>query len=559
MNKLKPIKTGYVWALLVAFASTLTANGASLDKRVERAVDASLEKRQTLVQSNPLYNTLVADLQHGRKELVRDNLQEAFKIFGDILKNTRYTNFPEYSFSKYYIAATLENMGVYYGALLYYVDIVEKEPLRLHTHESLRKSIELAQKLKDDELILYLASVIPANKVPKSLVEEFRYYVAKDQYHKKAYGKAVRLLESIPHTNRMYLASRYLLGTIYTTQNRFKEAQQYFRVVINDRTRKKYYEETTIKELSSLAIGRLFYELKSYPLSIVNYKKVGRNGNAFPQALYESSWALFKIHKFNEALAVLHSVNSPFFEQIHFLKSYLLKGAIFLELCHYDDAVRSLSEAEKDFLLVGRQIDRFSQEAQTPKRYYQLISSKSRRAKGVWDYKYFELFELVSANPDFRAAHLYILELQSEQQRLNEIKSPRAKLIGNLIKQRELEVINKASYLAGQKLKLTRELVQDFFQLKDILRYEIVSSERKILQTRSLRLAPPVLTDAELIKPKFTESLRESLIWWDYEGEFWKDELGYYLYGLKSLCKDSENDKKTTSMQSFIKTLGGSL
>lgn len=530
---------------LLSLAAVLWGCGGKsvdLDRRTEGEIGSSLERRRALVGSNPLYLTLVADLEKGRNQLDSSDLQEAFRTFGDILKNTRYVNFPEYSFAKYYLALTLEKMGADYGALLYFVDIVEKEPLRVHTHESLRRSIQIAQKLHDDELILYLASVIPPNKVPKSLTEEFRYYIAKDLYEKKDYDRSVRLLDSIPRTNRMYLAARYLMGVIETQRNRYQNAIESFIAIAQQPARgaKFYYENYKIRQLTSLALGRLFYETKNYPLAFVNYRKVDRKSDYFPQALYESSWGLFKIHKFNEALSVLHSVNSPFFEQIYFLKSYMLKGAIFLELCLYQDAVGALSEAEREFISVGRQIDQFVQESRVPQQYYQGISVKRPRQGGGLEYRFLDLFNLAAENPDFRASHRYILELQEEQKILNRFNYPRAKLVANLIKQKELEVISKASYLAGQKLKLTKQLVDNFFQMKEILRYEIVSSERKILQTRSLRLAPPVLTDIQLIKPKFTESLQESLVWWDYDGEYWKDELGYYLYGLKSLCKDSE-------------------
>ena len=525
---------------LAAFLFACGGKSIQLDRRTESEIGSSLSKRKELVRGNPLYLTLVADLEKGRSQLDNSDLQEAFRTFGDILKNTRYINFPEYSFAKYYMALTLEKMGASYGALLYFVDIVEKEPLRVHTHESLRRAIQIAQKLHDDELILYLASVIPPNKVPKSLTEEFRYYIAKDLYQKKDYDRSARLLATIPRTHRMYLAARYLMGVIDTQRDRYRDAIEDFTAITQQSKRTaKYYEDYKIRQLTSLALGRLFYESKNYPLAFVHYRKVDRKSEYFPQALYESSWGLFKIHKFNEALSVLHSVNSPFFEQIYYLKSYMLKGAIFLELCLYQDAVGSLTEAEREFVSVGKQIDQFVREGRPPQQYYQGISAKRPLPNGKLEYRYLDLFNLAAENPDFRASHRYIQELQGEQKTLNAMNYPRAKLIASLIRQKEQDVINKASYLAGQKMKLTKELVNDFFQMKDILRYEIVSSERKILQTRSLRLAPPVLTDIQLIKPKFTESLRETLVWWDYDGEYWKDELGYYLYGLKSLCKDS--------------------
>ncbi len=529
---------------MMSCASRQGAETFDFNKSLEERIAKNLSKRQELVQGNPVYLGLVTELKHGQDLLKDHKPKEAFTSFDKILRDERYSNYPEYSYAKYYLGATLYELGADYGSLLYFVDIVEKEPVRDHTHESLKRAIGIAQKLKDDELILYVASTIPPEKVPLSLREEFRYFIAKDLYQKGNLEKSVKLLHAIPHRNRLYLAAQYLLGAIATKQKNLQEAISYFRTISDARSPVEYYENEKIRQLGNLALGRIFYELKNYPLSIVYYKKVKADGDFFPQALYESSWGLFKLHKFNEALAVLHSMQSPFFEQIYFLKSYLLSGAIFLELCLYDDAVRNLLSIEKQFKELGNQIDRFAKQARSPQEYYPLLSSKIRSPEGAEKYAFRQLFNLASANRDFLAVHRYLERLLSEQKILASLQVPRADLLARLLQQKSSDLTIKGSWLAGQKLKLTRELIAEFSDLKDFLRYEVISAERKILQTRSLRLAPPVLTDADLIRPEFTESLKETIVWWNYNGEYWQDEIGSYFYTLKSICKESQEKAK---------------
>ena len=50
--------------------------------------------------------------------------------------------------------------------------------------------------------------------------------------------------------------------------------------------------------------------------------------------------------------------------------------------------------------------------------------------------------------------------------------------------------------------------------------------------------------DQDLIKPEFTESLKESLVWWDWNGEYWRDELGFYLVDRPNRCKDARVGRK---------------
>jgi hypothetical protein len=68
------------------------------------------------------------------------------------MSNDKYEKYPEFQFAKYYLAVPLYDMGVRYGSLMYFVDILEKDPLLPHTHECLRRAVEIAQELKDDEL-----------------------------------------------------------------------------------------------------------------------------------------------------------------------------------------------------------------------------------------------------------------------------------------------------------------------------------------------------------------------------------------------------------------------
>ncbi len=539
--------------MLTLFVLCFNLEAVTLDKALEKRIDSQLSKRLEFVSKNPVYSRLVASLQEGRKLLRKGKINEARTIFGDLLQDRKLSSYPEYFFAKYYLAITFYESKITYGALLYFVDIVEKEPVKIYTHDALARSIKIAQELKDDELVLYLASVISPNKVPRSLREEFRYFIAKDLYKKNKFKRSVTLLKSIPHKSRLYLAAQYLLGSIAIKVNNLKMATGFFKTISNSRSPVEYYEKSLLKDLGNLALARIFYEQKNYMMAIEYYKKIDRDSDYYPQALDESAWTLFKMGKNNEALAVLHSVHSPFFEPKYFLKSNMLRGAIFMDMCHFDQARNSLARVENEFITLGNQIDAFATQARDPREYYPLLTSKTIGLDNKSTYVYKTLFVLAGANRDFFGVHNYIKHLGKERSTLEAYKSSRASILINLIRQKETELIQRASYLAGEKLLLTRKLVQDFINIRDTLRLEIVTLERKILQSRSLRLASPILLNQELIKPEFTESLQEKLIWWDYTGEYWEDELGYYLYSLKSLCKTPSKSPARPGASSPVK------
>ncbi|MCB0327573.1 MAG: tetratricopeptide repeat protein [Bdellovibrionales bacterium] len=515
------------------------------DKDVDARIISEIQKRKDLVQGNTVFESLVARFEEGRAHLLNQRAKEAYFIFDEILSSDRFKNYPEYRFAKYYLSIALYDMDVPYGSLLYFVDIVEKEPLQAHTHESLRRAIKIAQELKDDELIVYLAEKISQKKVPLSLREEFRYFIAKNLYLRGQHQRAMRLLSAISFRNRLYLGAQYLMGTIAMENQNFDLAIEHFQKISNTRSPVEYYEKARLSQIANLAIGRIFYERGNYPLAVLYYGKVQRDGEFFPPALYESSWALFKLNKFNETLSILHSLNSPFFEQVFFIKSYLLKAATYMEVCYYDKAVQTLSELEKSFLTLGEQIDTLAKAAKDPRNYYPILKSTEQSTKGEKTYKYRELFNLAAGDKDFLNLHRYIEELQSEQTWLRKLENKRATILSGLLQQRIDSLSAKGSWIAGNKLKNTKEMILEYLALKDVLEYEIVSVERQVLQKRILNLAPPVLTDKELIQPEFTDSLKETMLWWEVRGdETWADEIGYFLYDLPSKCNEDQQAKE---------------
>ncbi|MEZ4845814.1 MAG: hypothetical protein R2877_02270 [Bdellovibrionota bacterium] len=158
-------------------------------------------------------------------------------------------------------------------------------------------------------------------------------------------------------------------------------------------------------------------------------------------------------------------------------------------------------------------------------------------------YMYRELFNLSASDKSFLNVHRFINHLEGEQATLNSLNNKRATVISRLLSLRIQSLAEKASFVAGQTLLKSRQLIEQYLAIKDVLKYEITSAERKILQKRSLKMAPPVLTDADLIKPEFTDSLKESMIWWELRGnEYWEDEVGYYLYDVPTRCKETKDE-----------------
>jgi hypothetical protein len=100
---------------------------------------------------------------------------------------------------------------------------------------------------------------------------------------------------------------------------------------------------------------------------------------------------------------------------------------------------------------------------------------------------------------------------------------------------------------AGQRMRAKLEYERD--QLRQLLaqalriQIEVSRKEREALEG-SLAKGSQVEVVRDL---KYSHAVSDEHLYWPYEGEFWRDELGTYSYTLTKGCKDRVNRPKSAA------------
>ena len=92
--------------------------------------------------------------------------------------------------------------------------------------------------------------------------------------------------------------------------------------------------------------------------------------------------------------------------------------------------------------------------------------------------------------------------------------------------------VNDAGLLARKRLiRVTREL-DDLFQQYQTIQFELISQERTQLQRELAKVQVGARQQRDIdIRIRDDEHL-----FYPFTGEYWRDELGYYLYNVQSEC-----------------------
>ena len=84
-----------------------------------------------------------------------------------------------------------------------------------------------------------------------------------------------------------------------------------------------------------MQLARIHYGARQNRYALYYYGKIERGKPDWLEALFESSWADYRIGQYEQALGNLITLSSPFFRDEYFPEALILKAVIYYENCRY--------------------------------------------------------------------------------------------------------------------------------------------------------------------------------------------------------------------------------
>lgn len=257
-----------------------------------------------------------------------------------------------------------------------------------------------------------------------------------------------------------------------------------------------------------LAVARLRYEQHNYDGALEAYRKVQLPpldpGRA---TLYlEEAWTHYQLGQIHQAMGLLTTLDAPSFREEFLPDKYLLRAAIYRDLCHYLPAKRAAKQLTRKFADSLETI----REREDLSRDGRLL--RAARAHG----------------PAMRAAK-FLQSLNFEGERLGRFSGSFGdQLYAHLTKLYDLahaearrsydKAIDDALRAEADKLLRAAEQVR-------LMEYEV-----------GIKLYERVKKGSKLVLPQEEKPLTTAQIAFPFEGEYWNDELRDYRFSLKSRC-----------------------
>lgn len=445
--------------------------------------------------------------------------------------------------AQYELGKTLLKMELYQGALSYFAKIVDEGQMHPFFIPTLRGLVLLTDAMPQDPLLMERLAEYKdyMSDVPEKYRDRFAYLVGRHLYSLLEVEDALTMLNQVTPASPDYPRARYIAAVTHVADYDAEPAVAAFKDTLRVLTAKQddgklTEDEKKLLELTNLGMARVFYSTGQYDMSLKYYARLSRRSAQWPTSLFESSWAYFQVDQYNKALGNLHTLNSPFFKTEYFPEAPILSAVIFFYNCKYDRVRAELEEFAYTYEPMLNEVQSIlASKSDDPEAMYEWLLAVRDGQESP------ELQAVASTAVDdqqVRNKMELIVAIQEEIEKIGKMPSTwkGSGLGSTLIQESELAISfarGDAGGLISQRLeRVTREL-QDFSLEQEKILFEVTRAERGEIEAD---LRSEMSVDADVTKKPKVEVSDEEL-YWTFEGEYWRDELGFYLFTVNSECK----------------------
>ena len=444
--------------------------------------------------------------------------------------------------AEFFMGKTLYQMGFYAASLAYFDAIVTAGPAHSFHTPTLKWLAALSRVLPETSNILDRIGTYDAaafdNSVYADVKDELLYLLGRHFYNKADFEKAIGLFQQVSRESPHFIKAKFFEGVTYVRKYEGKPAVEAFKeILVIGKERPKWYTAADIElynELATLQMARVFYSVQQYDDSIRYYEKLDSSSPDWLPSLFEASWAYFMKTGNSKALGNIHTLNAPYFETEFFPESILLKSVIYYKYCLYDRALEAVGEYDQTYRSLRQNVKDALAKEEDNAEFFEYVK-KIRAGKGGLDEATERLILSVLGDKTLGKTFNWVDELTKELAMLEkadpawQTTAIAGRVLQELTLQESLARID-AGKLARERIERLLKELQEFG--RDGIKIKIEVLNAKAGQITAEAKGDRISGDHEAERIV----VDDEHFMWKFNGEYWKDELGYYRFKIQSRC-----------------------
>jgi len=471
----------------------------------------------------------------GNKQIAQFNL--AISLF--------YLRFYQTSYGIFSEIADRPNHLKFSDALLWLSTLAEKLPEPANI-------VERIGKYSSDQIGRF------NNPNQKDLYWHLNYLLGQFKYRDRKYQEAIGLFAKVDRKSKRFLQAQFFNGISYVQLKQSVPAVKSFqRVVqaIDDGAEGEGIDDIArLRDLAFLSMARTYYsasirlddsnvpqiDAKKLSLAVKYWNRVDTSSEYWLDGLFEESWAYFMAGDYPRALGNIHTTQAPYFPNSFYPEAEILRAQIYFATCQYSDATTIVARFKKKYEPVQKELTallgQFGKEGQEQQAYYFFNDIKTGKSKVSAEAK--PIVEIALSDRQLLKHRDYIIRVLADEEKLlaSAPSSFRSSPLGAEVKERfdvaKANAIKNAGVLVQERYRRNLDELNEHLRDGAKILIDITAAERGQLEA-SAASGKFTQEDAKVfgvIRPD------EEHVIWPFNGEYWRDELGFYRQVVISKC-----------------------
>jgi tetratricopeptide (TPR) repeat protein len=463
--------------------------------------------------------------------------------------------------AQYHLAIALYRLKFYQASYGIFSEIADK-PNHLKFSETLLWLSKLATQLPEPADIIervgkYTGDAVGRFKNPQQidLYWQLNYLLGRYKYRNRQYEEAIQLFSRVDGKSKYFVQAQFFSGISFVQLHRSVPAVQAFQRVVTavDEGVEGVEDEARMRDLAFLSMARTYYSASikldenntpsidgtKLSAAVKFWNKVDVGSEYWLDGLFEESWAYFMAGDFPHALGNIHTIEAPYFPKSFFPEAEILKAVIYFANCNYDEATTVVARFRGKYEPIRKDLEgvlgRFKGENQEEPFFKFLKEVRAGNANLPGTIK--PIVENSLSDRQLLRNIEYVRVLDEEQGRFKKapVSFQNSPLGGEvqdgLQLARDLAVRN-AGNLARERYQRTLDELNEHLRDGTKILIDITAARRNQLDA--------TITTGQISKEESkvygVVQPDEEHVLWPFDGEYWRDELGFYRQVVVSRC-----------------------
>jgi hypothetical protein len=463
--------------------------------------------------------------------------------------------------AQYHLAIALYRLKFYQASYAIFSEIADK-PNHLKFNETLLWLSKLATQLPEPADIIERVGKFTGEAIARfknaqqiELYWQLNYLLGRYKYRNRQYEEAIQLFNLVDQRSKYFVQAKFFSGISYVQLRRSVPAVQSFQRVVQavDEGVEGVEDEARMRDLAFLSMARTYYSAsikldennaptidgQKLSAGVKYWNKVDVASEYWLDALFEESWAYFMAGDYPHALGNIHTIEAPYFPKSFYPEAQILKAVIYFTTCNYDEATTIVARFKQKYEPVKKDLEsvmvQFKGENQDEPFFRFLKEVRSEKANLPPTIK--PVVEASLSDRQLLRNLEYVRVLDEEDARFK--KAPGSfqnSALGGDVRDslqlaRDLAVAN-AGKLARERYQRTLDELGEHLRDAVKILIDITSAQRNSLdrQIQDGQMDKATARVFGQITPDYEHVI------WPFDGEYWRDELGFYRQVVTSKC-----------------------